>query len=209
MGRLRKVKDDILKLQQSDYFIADPANIKLKEHNEIEVGTGKGQFITNKASSNPEINYYGIDKFPTILLKAINKLNKNKIDINNLHFLSFDALDLNKYFPNHSIDCIYLNFSDPWPKKRHEKRRLTSKTYINIYKSILRPDGCIKYKTDNYDFFLFTKEELENHPEVTILEITDDLYNSEFIKDNIPTEYETKFVNMNKKINYIKFKFNH
>ena len=87
MGRLRKVKDDILKLQQSDYFIADPANIKLKEHNEIEVGTGKGQFITNKASSNPEINYYGIDKFPTILLKAINKLNKNKIDINNLHFL--------------------------------------------------------------------------------------------------------------------------
>ena len=148
MGRLRKVKDDILKLQQSDYFIADPANIKLKEHNEIEVGTGKGQFITNKASSNPEINYYGIDKFPTILLKAINKLNKNKIDINNLHFLSFDALDLNKYFPNHSIDCIYLNFSDPWPKKRHEKRRLTSKTYINIYKSILRPDGCIKYKTD-------------------------------------------------------------
>ena len=209
MGRLRKVKDDILKLQQSDYFIADPANIKLKEHNEIEVGTGKGQFITNKASSNPEINYYGIDKFPTILLKAINKLNKNKIDINNLHFLSFDALDLNKYFPNHSIDCIYLNFSDPWPKKRHEKRRLTSKTYINIYKSILRPYGCIKYKTDNYDFFLFTKEELENNPEVTILEITDDLYNSEFIKDNIPTEYETKFVNMNKKINYIKFKFNH
>ena len=208
MGRLRKVKDDIELLSQSEYFISDPKKIKLRNNrNEIEVGTGKGQFITDKAILNPNINYYGIDKFPTVLLKAIKKIGRNKVNVNNLHFLSFDALELNDYFPKHSVDCIYLNFSDPWPKKRHAKRRLTNPKYLNIYKNILKSTGHIEFKTDNYDFYLYTKEVLENANDIEIFAITDDLYHSKYLKDNVATEYETKFVRLNKKINLIKFRF--
>lgn len=207
MGRLRKIKDDLTKLQVSKYFIFDPTKITLNQKNEIEIGCGKGQFIINKALNNKEINYYGIDKFATVLLKATNKIKNNNLSFNNLHFLNLDALELNKYFANNSIDCIYLNFSDPWPKKRHKKRRLTSSNYLNIYKNILKKDGHIEFKTDNYDFFVYTKELLEGLKDVEIFDITDDLYHSKYLKQNIPTEYEEKFIKQNKKINLIKFRF--
>lgn len=156
----------------------------------IEVGMGKGQFIIEMAKRNPEINYIGIEKYSSVLVRAVEKL--EDFEQNNLRLIRMDAENIEEVFDKDEVDRIYLNFSDPWPKDRHAKRRLTSTRFLERYNNILTPEGRVMFKTDNKDLFGFSLEQveeagwiLENH--------TYDLHHSEYNEENVMTEYEEKF----------------
>ncbi len=156
----------------------------------IEVGMGKGQFIIEMAKRNPEINYIGIEKYSSVLVRAVEKL--EDFEHNNLRLIRMDAENIEEVFDKDEVDRIYLNFSDPWPKDRHAKRRLTSTRFLERYNNILTPEGRVMFKTDNKDLFDFSLEQveeagwiLENH--------TYDLHHSEYNEGNVMTEYEEKF----------------
>ena len=199
--RLRNIPGADEVVANSPYCISNPAKYKGQYksvifNNEnplhIEIGMGKGQFITRLAKENPNINYIGIERYTSVLLRAIQKV--EEADIPNLRFICFDAADILDIFACHEIDRIYLNFSDPWPKDRHAKRRLTSSTFLNRYNSILSLSGQIQFKTDNRDLFDFSVEEINNHPLWHIDALTYDLHNdSDMNVGNIMTEYEEKF----------------
>ena len=188
--RLRNIKGSKEVIAASPYVVQNPEDYKGKWselfHNNhplhIEIGMGKGQFIHTLASENPNINYIGIEMYSSVLYRALEKQTAEEKP--NLYFLRFDA----KYL------AIYLNFSDPWPKDRHAKRRLTSEGFLNLYNTILSADGYIQFKTDNRDLFDFSVETAENSPIWNIKELTYDLHHSEFLEGNIMTEYESKFV---------------
>ena len=166
----------------------------------IEIGTGKGNFIIDLAKANPDQNYLGIEKYPSVLVIALKKLVAENLD--NLKLLSYDAIKLKNIFANNEVQKIYLNFSDPWPKKRHQNRRLTSKPFLALYQDILQNNGEIHFKTDNDNLFAFSLSILEEN-RWNIIDYTNDLYNSKYLDNNIPTEYEKRFVAMNKNINYL------
>lgn len=156
----------------------------------IEVGMGKGQFIIEMAKRNPEINYIGIEKYSSVLVRAVEKL--EDFEQNNLRLIRMDAENIEEVFDKDEVDRIYLNFSNPWPKDRHAKRRLTSTRFLERYNNILTPEGRVMFKTDNKDLFDFSLEQveeagwiLENH--------TYDLHHSEYNEGNVMTEYEEKF----------------
>ena len=156
----------------------------------IEVGMGKGQFIIEMARRNPEVNYIGIEKYSSVLVRAVEKLEDFEQD--NLRLIRMDAENIEEVFDKDEVDRIYLNFSDPWPKDRHAKRRLTSTRFLERYDNILTPEGRVMFKTDNKDLFDFSLEQveeagwiLENH--------TYDLHHSEYNEGNVMTEYEEKF----------------
>jgi len=207
--RLRNVKNALEIVNNSTYTINDPSLYKgnynrdvFKNNNPIhlEIGMGKGDFIIEKALTNPDINFIGIERYESVLVRAIEKLEDKEIP--NLKLICGDAKYLNDYFRD-EIDCIYLNFSDPWPKKRHAKRRLTSHTFLPIYDKVFRNECLIIQKTDNLDLFLYSLESLKDYGYIIKEESYD--YNSE---DNIMTEYEKKFRNMGIKINYLKARKN-
>lgn len=157
----------------------------------IEIGMGKGKFIMELAKTNPNVNYIGIEKYSSVLVRALEK--RPELETNNLVFIRMDAEDIVKVFDRDEIERIYLNFSDPWPKDRHAKRRLTSAQFLGKYNQFLQPAGKVIFKTDNRPLFQFSLEQvteaewiLENH--------TFDLHNSEYAQGNVMTEYETKFV---------------
>ena len=204
MGRLRKIKDDVEKVKTSPYYFNGVFSNKLP--NQIEIGMGKRAFLIAKASQNKNINFYGIDKFATVILKACNKLNKIK-PLSNLKFLSIDVEHILEYFPENYFDVIYLNFSDPWPKKHHEKRRLTSQRFLDLYSKLLKKNGIVEFKTDNDKFYLYSLETLKNIKGIKIIEYYDDFYKSHKISDYIQTEYEKKFISQHVKIKYIKWTF--
>ena len=158
----------------------------------IEVGMGKGRFITELALQNPEINYVGIEKYSSVLLRALEK-RELQPDLVNLMFLRMDAEDLTDVFGAGEVDRIYLNFSDPWPKDRHAKRRLPSKEFLARYDRILTPDGRVEFKTDNRALFEFALEQRELagwHLDAC----TFDLHHDEkMVQGNIMTEYEERF----------------
>ena len=157
----------------------------------IEVGMGKGQFIIEMAKRNPEINYIGIEKYSSVLVRAVEKL--EDFEQNNLRLIRMDAENIEEVFDKDEVDRIYLNFSDPWPKDRHAKRRLTSKQFFERYDGILKKDGIVEFKTDNDLLFQFS---LEQVPEAgwNLDKITWDLHNDEeMVKGNVMTEYESKF----------------
>lgn len=160
----------------------------------IEIGMGKGQFIHALAKLHPEINYVGIEKYSSVLLRAIQKMDAEELP--NLKFLRMEAEDITKVFGKHEVDKIYLNFSDPWPKDRHAKRRLPSREFLARYNEILKPGSRLEFKTDNRPLFDFAVEELEPagwKAEV----ITYDLHADEkLVEGNIMTEYEEKFSSM-------------
>ncbi|MCR5083462.1 MAG: tRNA (guanosine(46)-N7)-methyltransferase TrmB [Parasporobacterium sp.] len=197
--RLRNIKGSREMIADSPYTIDNPAQYKGKWHEffgndapiRIEVGMGKGKFISTLAMQNPDINYIGIEKYSSVLIRAIDKRIENNIE--NLYFLRFDAVDILDIFDEGEIDRIYLNFSDPWPKDRHAKRRLTSKEYLKKYDVILKKDGIVEFKTDNDDLFSFSLEEVP----LAGWEIsaqTFDLHNTpEMMEGNVMTEYEEKF----------------
>lgn len=171
----------------------------------LELGTGKGRFIIENAINNPNTNYIGIEKSATILLKTIDNLESKMNELNisaisNLKFLCIDIISLENYIPNNTISKIFLNFSDPWPKDRHYKRRLTYKDFLNKYYNLLKNDGIIEFKTDQKDLFNFTLEEIKE-TKFKLLIYTYDLHNdTDLNKDNIMTEYEEKFSKLGNKI---------
>lgn len=160
----------------------------------IEIGMGKGDFISNMAKLNPDNVYIGIELSPQVLALAIKKLNRfeeeNGIALKNLYFMSFDALKLLDYFSENQVDVLYLNFSDPWPKKRHTKRRLTYKDFLENYKKVLKKDGIIEFKTDNRGLFEYSLVSMQNFG-MEFIEVYLNLHKTEVF--NVETEYEKKF----------------
>ena len=196
--RLRNVKNASTKLAQNERdFVANPLEFKGRWHElfknnnpiHIEIGMGKGQFLTQLALQNPNINYIGIEKFTSVLLRASEKL--ETMELNNVRIINLDALMLNECFDENEVSRIYLNFSDPWPKNAHAKRRLTSNRFLPIYQNILIKDGEIHFKTDNRLLFEFSLESLNNYGMI-LSNISLDLHKSDF-ENNIMTEYEEKF----------------
>lgn len=160
----------------------------------IEIGMGKGKFIHTMAKGHPEISYVGIEKYSSVLLRAVQKMEQE--ELSNLKFLRMDAEDITKVFAPGEVDRIYLNFSDPWPKDRHARRRLPSREYLARYDVILKKGGMLEFKTDNRALFDFAVEELEPagwKAEV----ITYDLHGDKTLMEgNVMTEYEEKFSGM-------------
>ena len=157
----------------------------------LEIGCGKGRFLQELALRHPEVNYLGIEKFSSVLLRALEK--RAETDCNNLFFLRFDAEELTEIFAGGEVGKIYLNFSDPWPKARHHKRRLTSREFLARYERILSPGGVVEFKTDNVKLFDFSLEEAEAAG-WEVLQETRDLHRDPVMNEgNIMTEYEQKF----------------
>jgi tRNA (guanine-N7-)-methyltransferase len=199
--RLKHIKNADVIVNNSRYVIKNPIEYKgkwsqlFKNNNdiEIEIGTGKGKFIIEKAINNTNINYIGIEKYDTPLVNAVKIL--ENFELNNLKLICFDALNIDTIFDK-EIDKIYLNFSDPWPKKRHEKRRLSSKKFLEKYDKIFKNEKRIQMKTDNDDLYEYSLISFEENGYEIVK--TDTNY-----KDTITTEYEDKFINKGKNINYI------
>lgn len=159
----------------------------------IEVGMGKGRFIMDMAKAHPENNYVGIEKYSSVLLRALEKMEQEETPLPNLVFIRMDAEHLEKVFAEHEVDGIYLNFSDPWPKDRHAKRRLTSTAFFKRYNTILKPEGRVEFKTDNVPLFEFSLESVKEAG-WNLVAHTFDLHNDAALNEgNIMTEYEEKF----------------
>lgn len=157
----------------------------------IEIGMGKGKFIYELAGRNPGINYVGIEKYSSVLLRALQKMEIDPLP--NLLFIRMDAEEIAEVFDREEVDRIYLNFSDPWPKDRHAKRRLPSKEFLLRYDQFLKKDGVLEFKTDNKDLFDFALEELPAAGWETI-GVTYDLHHDvQMAEGNVMTEYEEKF----------------
>lgn len=167
----------------------------------IEIGMGKGQFLTAMAQKNPDRNYIGIERYSSVLLRAVERLDKlaeasggepGEVP-ENIRFICMDAAEIEDVFEKGEVEGIYLNFSDPWPKKRHARRRLTSKEFFARYDSILAPDGRVEFKTDNRDLFQFSLEQAEEAG-WRVLMSTWDLHGDAVMNaGNVMTEYEEKF----------------
>lgn len=156
----------------------------------IEIGMGKGQFILEMARRNPDKNFIGIEKYSSVLVRALEKCEENPPE--NLRFIRMDAEMILDVFAPDEISGIYLNFSDPWPKDRHAKRRLTYRDFWNRYREILKRDGQVIFKTDNRPLFDFSLEEVEASG-WHLMNVTYDLHHSEYAEGNVMTEYEAKF----------------
>jgi tRNA (guanine-N7-)-methyltransferase len=183
--------------QHPQYVVANPEMHKGKWHESfekkqplhIEIGTGKGRFITEMAKAHPDINYIGIEVYKSVIVDALDKL--IEADLPNLKLLNIDANELEKYFTKNDVDRIYLNFSDPWPKTRHEKRRLTYKSFLKLYENILKDAGEIHFKTDNQGLFEYSLMSFSKYG-LLLKFLSLDLHHSDF-EGNIMTEYEQKF----------------
>lgn len=170
----------------------------------LEIGMGKGDFIIEHAKTNPNVNYIGLEKFPSVLIQAADKL--NDIHLDNLYLLLVDAATLDEIFEKQEIDKIYLNFSDPWPKARHAKRRLTSSSFLKNYEQILKKDGLIEFKTDNRPLFEYSIVSMNNYG-MEFLDLSFDLHNRNIDEYIIKTEYEKKFIAKGNPIYFIQTKF--
>ncbi|MFU1840987.1 tRNA (guanosine(46)-N7)-methyltransferase TrmB [Enterococcus faecium] len=169
----------------------------------IEIGMGKGQFITGMAKAHPEINYIGVEMQVSVVSIALDKLIEQPLP--NLKLLHVDGSALTEYFADSEVDQIYLNFSDPWPKKRHEKRRLTYKTFLAVDEQILRPNGEIHFKTDNQGLFEYSLASFSQYGMI-LKQVWLDLHQSQF-EGNIMTEYEEKFSSKGQRIYRIEAQF--
>lgn len=196
--RLRHIPGAEEEIANSPYVVHDPEGKKGKwdlvfgntNPIEIEVGMGKGKFLMELAKRHPDINYVGIERYSSVLLRGLQK--RSELELPNLYFMCIDAKTLTDIYEPGEVKKIYLNFSDPWPKDRHAKRRLTSKEFMAVYDRILDPQGSVEFKTDNRGLFDYS---LESIPEAgwKIVQSTFDLHHSDMAKDNVMTEYETKF----------------
>lgn len=213
--RLRNIPRAESVLANSEMVIKDERHFRGKWNSEIfhnnhplhiEVGMGKGQFILTLAEQNPDINYIGIERYSSVLLRAVEKLEVTSdssseetvtLHLPNLRFICMDATDLPEVFAENEVSRIYLNFSDPWPKARHARRRLTSPDFFARYDKVLVQDGQVEFKTDNRDLFDFSVESLGESETWGISECTYDLHHDEIMNvGNIMTEYEEKFSSM-------------
>lgn len=208
--RQRKVKNVDQRLAEyKDYLIENPSLMKGQWKNTfgndnkifLELGCGKGQFITEKANENKELNYIGAEGQPTIALRALEKASKEQTV--NVRFMTGFIRDITEIFAEDEISGIFLNFSDPWPKDRHAKRRLSHKDFLEGFKKVSKPGSILEIKTDNEALFEFTLEQIEMMG-FEIIELTRDLHLSECTSKNITTEYEDKFRACGKKIQFVK-----
>lgn len=205
--RLRNLKNKDELILNCDFLINNPQDFKGKWHEvfknnnpiHIEIGMGKGTFIKEMALAFPNINFIGIEKFDGVVARAINNINDNIPS--NLRIIKTDAINVKDIFEK-EIDTIYLNFSDPWPKPRHEKRRLTSSNFLNLFESVFKNNKEIMMKTDNRHLFEYSLISFNNN-DYKIKEISLDLH-SDDCNDNIETEYERKFSLNNNVIYYVK-----
>lgn len=175
-----------------------------KKNTILEIGMGRGTMLTKLALMHPDIEYIGLEKYSTPAYSAL----KKAIDLNleNFHIIIGDAINLSTYFKN-KIKTIWLTFSDPWPKKRHYKRRLVYRDFLKIYQNILDKDGVVYFKTDNDVLYQFAIDELKEI-NAKIIYQTSDLHHCNFEIENVFTDYEEKFNKLNKNINFIAFTFN-
>ena len=196
--RLRNIRGSREIVAANDYVVQEPEKWKGQWKSlfgndnplHIEIGMGKGRFIMEMAARNPQINYIGIEKYSSVLLRALEK--RKETELANLYFIRFDAEYLNEIFGSEELDRIYLNFSDPWPKDRHAKRRLPSKEFLAKYNLCLKKEGEVIFKTDNRLLFDFSLEEA-GIAGWQLREVTYDLHHSEYMEGNVMTEYEERF----------------
>jgi tRNA (guanine-N7-)-methyltransferase len=206
--RLRNVKNKEEIMNNSSTLIRDYKGLKGKwislfnnsKPIYIEIGMGKGDFILGNALKYPDINFIGIEKYDSVIARAIEKIESVEEIPKNLRIIRMDAKVIDEAFDK-EIDRIYLNFSDPWPKKRHAERRLTSNTFLNKYSKIFKKDYEIIMKTDNVNLFEYSLETLSQN-KYSFEKVSLDLHNSDIV-DNIMTEYEKKFTKKGIKINYL------
>ena len=163
----------------------------------IEIGMGKGQFLLTLAKQKPNINYIGIERYSSVLLRALEKFDTEEfMELQNIRFICMDAFELPEVFSLGEVAKIYLNFSDPWPKSRHANRRLTSTRFFGQYDKVLAQNGVVEFKTDNRPLFEFSLEQVEEAG-WRLLAHTFDLHNDETMNEgNVMTEYEEKFSSM-------------
>ncbi|MGN0711745.1 MAG: tRNA (guanosine(46)-N7)-methyltransferase TrmB [Anaerovoracaceae bacterium] len=209
--RQRKAKNLDTKLAAYAHLCVDePKSMKGRwkelfgNDNEIylELGCGKGQFSSKQAKAHPDRNYIAVEGHETVVLRALEKA--EAAEIQNIRFVLQYIQDITEFFEEGELAGIYLNFSDPWPKERHAKRRLTHTRYLKGYEKVVKSGGFVEFKTDNDDLFEFSMEEIEaNGYEVT--EFSRDLHTTRFESKNFTTEYEEKFKAQGKNINYVKF----
>ncbi len=197
--RLRNIPAADEAVQNSPYCIQDPTTHKGNWHTflnnqhpiHIEIGMGKGKFLMELAALHPEIEYIGIERYTSVLYRALQKMELNPLP--NLHFMCIDAKILPEIFEKNEVAKIYLNFSDPWPKDRHAKRRLTAQNFLEVYDAILAQDGTLEFKTDNTDLFRFSLEQVEES-KWNLDAHTFDLHHDAILNEgNVMTEYEEKF----------------
>lgn len=169
----------------------------------IEIGSGMGQFITTLAAQNPEINFISMEREKNVMVKVLDKVLDQ--GLTNIKLICNDAIELNEYFKDEEISRIYLNFSDPWPKKRHTKRRLTYHTYLALYKQVLKEDGELHFKTDNRGLFAYSLESMSQFG-MYFTKINLNLH-QEDVETNIETEYERKFSDKGSRIYRMEAKF--
>ncbi|WP_343210622.1 tRNA (guanosine(46)-N7)-methyltransferase TrmB [Anaerolentibacter hominis] len=199
--RLRNIKGSREMIAASEFVVHEPEKWKGKWQERfgnrnpihIEIGMGKGKFITELARMNPQINYVGIEKYSSVLIRAFDK--REELESGNLLFIRMDAETITDVFGRNEVERIYLNFSDPWPKDRHARRRLTSVEFLARYNEILVPGGEIEFKTDNGTLFQFSLEQVKAAG-WRIRYYTDDLHHSEYKEGNVMTEYEERFSSM-------------
>lgn len=225
--RLRNVRGSREIIAENPYVIKGPEGLRgrwqeiFEKENplHIEIGMGKGKFIMRQAELNPDINYIGIEKYSSVLIRALEKLeNRKSVSmkvegpegkatrqaadrklIRNLAFIRMDAEYIGNVFGVDEVDRIYLNFSDPWPKDRHAKRRLTSRQFLEKYSGFLKNEGELIFKTDNVELFDFSLEEVKEAG-WTLVNYTYDLHNSPHKEGNVMTEYEERFLAKGNKI---------
>ncbi len=198
--RLRNISGSREIIGESEFAVSEPEKQKGNWQNvfgnsrpiHIEIGMGKGRFIMDMAKAHPDINYIGIEKYSSVLLRAIQKMEQQEA-LPNVRFVRMDAETITEVFAEEEVERIYLNFSDPWPKDRHAKRRLPSGEFLARYDKILTKEGQLEFKTDNKDLFLFALDELEDAG-WRAEKVTHDLHrDEEMMRGNIMTEYEDKF----------------
>ena len=205
--RLRNIPGAKAAITGSSYVVQNPEEWKGKwkqcftkeQPLHIEVGMGKGRFLMDMARLHPDINYVGIEMYDSVLLRALQKreeLEEAGEKLDNLLFMRVDARELPDIFEKGEVQKIYLNFSDPWPKARHAKRRLTSREFLARYEKILISEGVVEFKTDNRELFEFSLEEVKEK-DWELLVYTFDLHHQEdMMEGNVMTEYEEKFSSM-------------
>ena len=205
--RLRNIRGSKETIAASDYVVQEPETHKgtwgqlfgNEQPVQIEVGMGKGRFIMDMARLHPDRNFVGIEMYDSVLLRALQKreeLEEAGEKFSNLVFIRVDARLLPEIFEKDEVDGIYLNFSDPWPKARHAKRRLTSREFLKRYEQVLKKEGTVEFKTDNRGLFEFSLEEVKES-DWNLEVCTFDLHHDEeLVKGNVMTEYEEKFSSM-------------
>lgn len=198
--RMRKKKHGAERISAcSEYFIPEGTLITDLPI-QLEIGCGKGSFISGLSKRYPDKNFIAMERVSDVILLAAERIKAE--EAKNVKFIIGDARNLKEYFPASSVERLYLNFSDPWPKKGYAKRRLTHRGFLELYKEILVPNGEIVFKTDNIGLFEFSLEEFEAAG-FKLKELTYDLHNSEYNADNIVTEYEKNFSEKGFKINRV------